>query len=197
MDLDTSENVWTYVPGSDEAHGAHKNAWREQDRVIAIGPQAQAILRPWLRTDLGAYLFQPKEAQAQRHQERREARQSPMTPSQARRGRVSKPQRAAGDRYSVMAYCQAIYVACLRLEARRRRLKLKELRAAIAAGQVQRTDIPRWHPNQLRHAKATELRREFGIDAARVVLGHRSLAITETYAELDRGQAVKIMEKVG
>jgi integrase len=55
----------------------------------------------------------------------------------------------------------------------------------------------RWHPNQLRHARATELRREFGIDAARVVLGHRSPQITEVYAELDVSRAAEVMKHLG
>ena len=42
-----------------------------------------------------------------------------------------------------------------------------------------RTTLPAWHPHQLRHTKATEIRREAGLDAARVVLGHRSQQITE------------------
>jgi integrase len=49
----------------------------------------------------------------------------------------------------------------------------------------------------LRHAKATELRREFGLDAARAVLGHRSPRVTETYAEIDLNKAAAAMEKLG
>jgi integrase len=55
----------------------------------------------------------------------------------------------------------------------------------------------RWTPNQLRHTKATEIRREAGLDAARAVLGHRSPAITEVYAELDTAKAAEIMERLG
>jgi hypothetical protein len=55
----------------------------------------------------------------------------------------------------------------------------------------------RWHPNQLRHAKATEIRREAGLDAARAVLGHRSPVITETYAEQDMATAAAVMERLG
>ena len=55
----------------------------------------------------------------------------------------------------------------------------------------------RWSPNQLRHNAATFLRKEFGIDAARVILGHRSPATTEIYAELDHAKALEIMSKVG
>tara|TARA_R110002111_G_scaffold55414_4_gene95295 strand:- start:856 stop:1071 length:216 start_codon:yes stop_codon:yes gene_type:complete len=55
----------------------------------------------------------------------------------------------------------------------------------------------RWHPNQLRHNAGTYLRKEFGIEAARVVLGHKSAGVTEIYAELDRAKAEEIMGKVG
>jgi integrase len=55
----------------------------------------------------------------------------------------------------------------------------------------------RWHPHQLRHTKATEIRKEAGLDAARAVLGHRSPQITEVYAELDTEKAMKVMAKLG
>jgi integrase len=57
--------------------------------------------------------------------------------------------------------------------------------------------VPHWAPNQLRHAKATEIRREAGLDAARVVLGHRSPRITEVYAEIDVSKAAEVMERLG
>ncbi len=55
----------------------------------------------------------------------------------------------------------------------------------------------RWHPHQLRHNAATEFRKEFGIEAARIILGHRSAAITEVYAELGQGKAINAMLKYG
>jgi integrase len=55
----------------------------------------------------------------------------------------------------------------------------------------------RWHPHQLRHNAATELRKEFGIEAARIILGHRSAAITEVYAEKDEQEAIEAITKVG
>lgn len=55
----------------------------------------------------------------------------------------------------------------------------------------------RWHANQLRHAKATEIPREAGLDAARAVLGHRSPQVTELYAEVDFDKAAEVMEKLG
>jgi integrase len=57
--------------------------------------------------------------------------------------------------------------------------------------------VPHWHPHQLRHTKATEVRKEAGLDAARAVLGHRSPVITEHYAELDVSKAADVMERLG
>ena len=57
--------------------------------------------------------------------------------------------------------------------------------------------VPHWHPHQLRHTAATTIRREMGLDAARALLGHRSLGITDTYAELDQALAVEAARKLG
>jgi integrase len=54
-----------------------------------------------------------------------------------------------------------------------------------------------WHPHQLRHNAATFLRKEFGLDTARVILGHRSAAITEVYAELDQQKALDAIVRAG
>ena len=54
-----------------------------------------------------------------------------------------------------------------------------------------------WHPHQLRHNAATFLRKEFGLETARIILGHRSAAITEVYAELDQQKAMEAIVRVG
>jgi integrase len=59
-DLDTSGRVWIFTPET------HKTEHHGRVRKIYIGPQAQAILRPWLRTDLMAYLFSPRDAMEER-----------------------------------------------------------------------------------------------------------------------------------
>ena len=58
-------------------------------------------------------------------------------------------------------------------------------------------EIPHWHPHQLRHNAATWIRREFGLDVARVILGHRSPVVTEIYAEIDFNKAVDVIARVG
>jgi integrase len=172
MDLDMSGAVWIYRPGSDHPQGLHKTAWHGHGRVIAIGPRGQQVLRPFLKTELQAYLFSPKEAVAMQRVEARARRKTKVQPSQQDR-RKRSPQRSPGDRYSVNAYRHAIARAC------------------------KRAGVPVWKPHQLRHTKATEIRREAGLDAARAVLGHRSPVVTEVYAEVDMGKAAEIMERLG
>jgi len=50
-DLDMSGPVWCYVPAS------HKTEHHGRERRVYLGPEAQAILRGWLRADPAAYLF--------------------------------------------------------------------------------------------------------------------------------------------
>jgi len=39
-----------------------------------------------------------------------------------------------------------------------------------------------YHPHQLRHNAATRLRREYGLEAPQVILGHKMLSVTEVTA---------------
>jgi hypothetical protein len=57
--------------------------------------------------------------------------------------------------------------------------------------------VPNWTPNQLRHNAGTKIRRKHGLEAARLILGHRSAATTEIYAEKDLAEAVRIMKEMG
>jgi integrase len=54
-----------------------------------------------------------------------------------------------------------------------------------------------WHPNQLRHTAATRIRAAYGIEAARIILGHSSAVTSELYAEIDREKAREIVGKMG
>jgi integrase len=64
-------------------------------------------------------------------------------------------------------------------------------RAAEKAG------VAHWAPNQLRHSAATDIRRQFGIEAAQVILGHAQLGVTQVYAEKDRALAIQVAQAVG
>jgi integrase len=75
LDLNTSEAVWTYRP-----HG-HKNRHRGRDRIIFLGPQAQGVIKPFLTTNLEAYLFGPPAHVEALHARRAAARRTKRTPS--------------------------------------------------------------------------------------------------------------------
>jgi integrase len=166
-DLDTSGRVWIYTPPS------HKTEHHGRERVIYLGPSAQSVLRAWLRADLTAPLFSPKEAMEERAADRRKNRKTPLTPSQRGRMRKARPRRSPGDSYNTRSYYHAVMYGC------------------------REAGVPEWHPNQLRHGAATRLRKEFGLDVTRAILGHSTTAVTEVYAELDRAKAAEAMARVG
>jgi integrase len=176
IDIDTSGQVWTYTPER------HKTEHHGRERRVYLGPTAQAILRPWLRAELLAYLFSPAEAMAERRAEMRERRKTRVQPSQQNRAK-SRPAKRPGDVYTVESYRRAIAYGIKRVnEERAKRVE---------------PEIPSWHPHRLRHSAATRLRKEFGLDVARAVLGHSSPVVTEVYAELDGAKAAEAMERVG
>ncbi len=137
-----------------------------------LGPRAQAVLKPWLKTELEAFLFSPKEAMAERNRQLRAARKTKVQPSQQNRAKA-RPQHPPSPCYDVQAYGKAIRRAC------------------------ERADVPAWHAHQLRHNAATWLRKEFGLDVARVIMGHRSHDVTAIYAEVDADRAVEVVGKIG
>lgn len=166
-DLNTSVDPWVYIPES------HKSEHHDRERRIFLGPQAQAILRPWLRPDLSGYVFSPKESEEERNAERRQLRASPMTPSQAKRRRKSRPAAAPGECYRVDTYRRAIARAC------------------------DEAGVPRFAPNRLPHSAATRLRARFGLEALRTVLGHSDASVSAVYAERDFEAAARVALEAG
>jgi integrase len=197
IDLDMSGKVWLYHPGSgqDEA-GTHKMAYRGHRRVVPIGPKGQEILRAWLRLNVREYLFSPQEAVAAKLARQRSQRQSRVQPGQVCRKR-RRPKVQAGNHYTTGGYAQAIMRAVEAANKAHACAACKALLAEERCTKCKAGAIPRWHPHQLRHTKATEIRREAGLDAARAVLGHRSPAITEVYAEIDVNKATEVMGRLG
>src|SRR5262249_16376303 len=150
-DIDTSGRVWIYTPSE------HKTEHHGKERRVYLGPQAQVILKPWLRTNLTAYIFSPREAMEARKVRLRQGRKTPVQPSQRNRTKA-RPKKTPGDHYDTDSYRRAIAYGC------------------------KRADVPKWHPHQLRHNAATWLRKEFGLDIARIILGHSSPVVTEIVA---------------
>jgi integrase len=165
-DIDMSGPIWLFRPEG------HKTEYRGKDRLVALGPRGQAIIKEFLTVDLGAYLFSPQDAREERYAAMRAARKSRVQPSQLHRRKV-RPKKSPASHYSPRSYHDAIQRAC------------------------EKHDLPAWHPHQLRHSHGTDVRRRFGLEAAQVSLGHASANVTEIYAERDLSLAVKVAQAVG
>jgi len=168
-DIDDSGDVWTYPPSF------HKTEHHGHDRMIFIGPHGQEVLRPFLASKGPAdFVFSPRDAVEERRQARSARRKTPLscgnTPGSTRK---RKPKRKPREAYTPGTYATAIKRGC------------------------EKAGVPHWHPHRLRHSAGTVIRREFDVETARIILGHRSLAMTELYAEADVKRAIEAMREIG
>ena len=181
-DIDCNGDVWLYRPTD------HKTRWRGHDKVVAIGPKAQAVIAPFLNRDPQSYMFSPKEAQRWHYEKRpvhsKQERKTPVYPSELRSRKRRKQERRARkknrvrDHYDTASYRRAIQYGFKRAR-----------RAGV--------EIQHWHPHQLRHSRATEVRKKFGIEAAQVVLGHKRADVTQVYAETNQALALDVAKSTG
>ncbi len=214
-EVDRSGEVWLFQLSR------HKTTHRGKERVIPLGPKAREVIIAFLIDDkpppagfeainlidktarlvaADAYqeagriedanllrsmvpvamvagcvidptlpLFSPKEAREERYRALRTNRKSKVPPSQVNR-KVKNPKRMAGSRYRTESYAHAVQ---------------------WAAG------VPHWHPNQLRHTFATEVRKSHGLEAAQVLLGHSRADVTQVYAERNLALAVSVASEIG
>lgn len=194
MDIDRSESVWEYVPES------HKTQHHGHDRCIYIGPKGQEVLTPFLLRAADSFCFSPKESADWHRRERFANRVTPANQGNTvGTNRKRSPQRTPREKYDVAGYRRAISRACDDAfshpdmsDAKESELSPAQL-AELRAWQAEH----RWAPHQLRHAAATQVRKEFGIEAAKAVLGHAATNVTGIYAEVDRSRAVEVARKIG
>jgi integrase len=199
-EIDMAGPVWLYRPHR------HKTRHRGKGRVVTLGPQAQEVIRPFLKLDTQAYLFTPRDALECRWAEQRARRKTKVQPSQVSRKRA-RPKRNLRPRYVKDSYTIAIYRACDRAFpppeplARREGETAAQWQARLTPEQHAELKAwrkaHRWHPHQLRHTHATEVRRRYGLEAAQTVLGHSQANVTEIYAERDLALAVKVAGEMG
>jgi integrase len=185
VDLETSERVWHYRPAE------HKTQHHGHERVVELGPRAQDILLPFLKPDLQAFLFNPAEAEAERRAQQRQRRKTRVQPSQLNRSKRN-PRWQPLEHYTTDSYRRAIARGCDKANE-----AAQEARKSQGLEIDDERLVPRWHPHQLRHSYATRIRKEHGLEAARVLLGHHSMAVTEVYAEVDRSRMAEIVAKSG
>ncbi len=176
-DINMSGAVWEYRPAS------HKTQHHGKSRVIFLGPKAQAVIKPLLKTDTQAYLFDPRDAR------RSSGRDGKLYRRDAYRRAI---QRGCEQAFGMPEELKAPRRSLAKLPAHEREAELNR-RSKAAAWREEHC----WFPHQLRHSAATSLRREAGIETARCVLGHSELKTTELYAEFDEARAREIMGRVG
>lgn len=164
IDIDMSGKLWLYRPQT------HKTRHLGRERVVHVGPKAQAVLRPYLISQpLDGYIFSPREAEHHRYAACEVHRRPNQMPNHR------KTDRRLRDRYDTTTYARAIRRGC----------EIAGLK-------------PHWAPNQLRHTAATLIRKEAGLEVARAVLGHTTAGVTEQfYAEADHAKSAAIIARVG
>ncbi|MCH8823483.1 MAG: site-specific integrase [Planctomycetes bacterium] len=169
IDLDMSGVVWIYKLSH------HKTAHHNIKRTIPLGEQSQKVIEPFFGgCPVNQYLFAPKEAENDRRNDLRQKRVIPLSCGNIPgSNRVRHPKRVPGDYYTSTSYRRAIARACKEAE------------------------VPNWHPHQLRHNYATRIRRDFGLEAAQVMLGHQRADVTQIYAEVNTTRAIEIAAEVG
>jgi integrase len=205
-DIDRTPLIWTYSPER------HKTWHHEHERVIRFGMRAKAILEPFLTDgrDPSAFVFSPVQAEAERHEQLRRDRKTPVQPSQVKRAdrsRRRRRRRPPHEHFNAGSYRRAIDRACAQafppppLLAKQDDETVAEWMARLSPDQVNQLKTWRkahsWHPHQLRHSFATNIRREFGPDAALVLLGDKTTRMVDVYAEMDEAKANMVIAEVG
>lgn len=166
-DLDRSGDVWVYTVQD------HKMEHYGTPRLVMIGPKAQKILAPYLERAADAWCFVPAEtAWIAKH--RRGAKGAAASFQTV----LAKARKIALERGPLTPYDSGSY-------------RLAVNRAAEKAG------VAKWSPNRLRHTASTEVRKQFGLEAAQVVCGHQSANVTQIYAERDLLLAKQVAQDVG
>lgn len=170
--VERSGAVWVYRPPD------HKTAWRGRDLAVPLGPKARALVGPLLdAAGEGEYVFSPARSREEMYAMRRAARKCPVYPSSPKVGDQRKPaaqlRRRSRGWFTDTGYAQSVRKAC------------------------RRAGVPPWHPGQLRHTFATEVRRLYGLEACQVLLGHAKADVTQTYALRNLELGMRVAEEIG
>ncbi len=184
-DIDRSGPEWCYRPAR------HKTQHRGRDRVIYIGPQGQAVLAPYLLRAADAYCFSPLESEKQRRARRHDARRTPLSCGNQPGKLNPAATRPPRERYDGGSYHRSIARACDRA------FPVPEEIASDAQAVAAWRTAHRWSPNRIRHTFATLVRKEHGLEAAQVLLGHAAADVTQIYAERDGDKARSVARVVG
>ena len=185
-DIDRSKDPWHYRPEH------HKTEQHGHDRFVLLGPKAKEILQPFINDERPKkYLFCPRFTDRERRDKLHASRKD--LPCRAGMFRGAIENRGPRERRAIATVHKRTEMLSSMGVARRshhqRNWRVTKLKAWRRAHH--------WHPHQLRHNAATRLRKDFGLDVAQVVLGHKTLVMTQVYAEKNVEAAAKVMLNVG
>jgi integrase len=193
-DVDRSGDVWLYRPAS------HKTEHHGRDRVVFIGAEAQGVLLRYLAREATTNCFRPCDSMAKVLAAKHAARVTPLSCGNVPgSNKKRRPKKQPGEQYEVDQYRRSIHRACDKAfpHPELGKIKRKELtpeqKLEIKAWQSSH----RWAPNRLRHTFATQVRKEFGLEAAQVTLGHSSAVVSQIYAERDLAKGVQVAKAIG
>jgi len=137
----------------------HKTMRYDKKRIIAFGREEQILLAPYLEgKQPDAAVFSPKDAVSEHKKMLRDARTTPITPSQVARDKARKrnPQVKFNEHFSVGTIGVALQRA------------IQEANRNLPEDQ----QIPKWTLYQLRHAFLTEKTEQFDENVAALLAGH-------------------------
>ena len=193
-DIERSGEVWQYQPES------HKTEHHGRERVIFLGPNAQDVLLRYLARDTKTYCFRPCDSEEKRRATATSKRKTPAScGNSVGTNRKHSPLQKVSEQYDTHAYRRAIHRACDKafphpeLGSVMRASFTEEQRNTLKQWQSEH----RWSPNRLRHTAATEIRRQFGLEAAQVILGHSQANVTQVYAERDLAKGLEVARQIG
>ncbi len=167
--LEDSKGVWLL------RFDKHKTAYRGKTRIIPLGKQAQAVLRPFMLRGTDDYCFSPMEATKRRLEERHSNRKTPNNEGNSPGTNVAKnPKKQPGTCYDTQSYGHSIRAVCTR------------------------NGIEPWAPNRLRHAYCTVTSKAVGVELASQMMGHSGIEITKIYIDDPKlDEAIEVARKLG
>jgi integrase len=170
-EIDRTTDPWIYRPTK------HKTQHLGKARSIPLGPKAQELLASRLKADPDRPIFSPRESRAHSDANRPHSEGSTEERRESWRRYYRKSHkrstRHAGEMYSTRSYGNCVTKAC------------------------KRAGVPPFRCNRIRHTYATHVRREHGLEAAQVSLGHSNAKTSEIYAERDLALAIKVARLIG
>jgi integrase len=207
--LDRSGPVWAYRPPH------HKTAWRDKERVVAIGPRAQQVLNDFIRIRCPLCGVEGRPPRigarcnlcgpcADRMEERRVCGPWPRVEVQPPEAYLFSPAAVMLERREDRRAKRTSKVQPSQVDRRKKapektygeEYPVNSYNTAVQRA-AEKAGVAPWHVNQLRHTHATEVRRRYGLEAAQVALGHSQANVTQVYAEADLALAVRVASEIG